>query len=620
MIDFAKVRSFTVPEGEVEQIAFDGEVLWKDTRYRYVSLGDSIAAGHTINEDWESDYGIGSQYGENDNKSTVIVPNSYTDLIRTHLESTHGKGGVKATSFAHSGDTVAALMDKLTHQTVRRAIAKANLVTICIGANDILGAVSGDRIAEYVNTGSLTAIENEVEVNLTNLNTDSHPTSYRSLFDKLTEINPNAKFVFTTVYNPYKYLWLEEGRDGFLAPLLATIPNLDIFGVDIDGIIKDRLLGISIVQQMFSRFNALSRWVETRVTRLDTVLKNKINAYQSVNPNFVVADTKAVFDPVPDRPISAPKHYNDLVNVEFTKGFNTMTMDWGKLWDNNIIKDQEGNEISNTVCNDAGTFWGTLVGCYLDGINIDMTGLADTLVNEILEHVIMPDMDPHPEEYGQYALKCSFADALGWTTIPRRTITYNAGTYGAGSMATQTVVALDNYTAYTNIASNAFTPNTTGYYYTNWSGSNGGTYSGGDFVGLTSDLTLTAQWSNLYTVTFRHSNASARPDSSNTGPMECYALWIEGVEQSDLGVFTNSARTYQLPYGTSIGVIAQTAKGNARSYITMNGKQVNPESGTSKDARYGFTLKADTDICFEWNYWLENLIYEQSYWNCYITD
>ena len=191
MIDFAKAQSVTIPDGEVVQIEAGGKVIWKDTRYRYVSLGDSIAAGHTINEDWEENYGEGSQYGKNGNTSTVIVPNSYTDLIRTHLENTHGKGCVKATSFARSGDTVAALMNKLTHPIVRRAIARANLVTICIGANDVLQpAMSG--LGGYINTGNMDDLAKDVDAHLTTLNTDGAATSYKALFDKLMEINPNA--------------------------------------------------------------------------------------------------------------------------------------------------------------------------------------------------------------------------------------------------------------------------------------------------------------------------------------------------------------------------------------------------------------------------------------------
>ena len=44
---------------------------------------------------------------------------------------------VVCTSFAHSGDMVIDLMEKLDHDVVKRAIMRANLVTICIGANDI---------------------------------------------------------------------------------------------------------------------------------------------------------------------------------------------------------------------------------------------------------------------------------------------------------------------------------------------------------------------------------------------------------------------------------------------------------------------------------------------------
>ena len=43
--------------------------------FGYVSLGDSNAAGHAINDEWVTNYGDGSQYGKNGNTSTAIVSN-----------------------------------------------------------------------------------------------------------------------------------------------------------------------------------------------------------------------------------------------------------------------------------------------------------------------------------------------------------------------------------------------------------------------------------------------------------------------------------------------------------------------------------------------------------------
>lgn len=419
-------------------------VVFKENESTYVSLGDSIAAGHTIDSNWESEYGTGSQYGENGNTYTTIVPRSYTDLIRTDLMNKYGKGNVNAISFAHSGDTVADLMAKLDHTVVRNAIADADFVTICIGANDILQPAMSN-LEEYITTGSLSSSEATIASNMARLNSDSELMSYVGMFNKLTSINPNAKYVFTTIYNPYKYLYLDTGRNGFFGPLLNTIPEINIdvdkyiedtflggtelsyFDVtkfewvpieldfDVDGVIKDSLLSTSAVQMLFNRINGLSSWTENYVTQLNTIIRNKVNAYKSTSSNFMVAETKALFDTYPDRPESGDVHYNDLVNVEFTRGYNTGTMDWGALW-----RDTNGGDVS--------VYWNTLVAKYLkfkykdlgntipninDYVEFDMEGFAADLVEQIIMKVIVPNIDPHPEVDGHKALKTSFINAIG---------------------------------------------------------------------------------------------------------------------------------------------------------------------------------------------------------------
>lgn len=377
---FGRVDDVRIPKGSANRIRYGDKVLWSLPLARYISLGDSIAVGHAINGDWEKDYGWDAQYGVDGRKETVIVPNSYTDLIRRDLAAKYN-GKITAISFARSGDTVADLMEKLTHEAVIKAIKRATLVTVCIGANDVLQpAMSG--LGDYINTGNVNDIAADVDSHLATLNNDSAPTSYKALFDKLIAINPKAQYVFTTIYNPYKYLWIEESteandyKDGFFGPLMWAIP--DWLGDTIANTIRRTFYNTAKVQDTIHRINAIGGLAEGFVTRLNDILQSKINAYG--NSNIVLADTKALFDTVPDRPIPADKHYNDLVNVEITRGYVVQDLDWGQFW--------------------AGVDWWNAAS------NVDQ--IANIVVNAVIDEVILPDVDPHPEEYGHEVLRASF--------------------------------------------------------------------------------------------------------------------------------------------------------------------------------------------------------------------
>lgn len=437
---FSEVKAVRIPKGSAARIRSKELIRWEKfpVLARYVSLGDSIAAGHTINSDWDKSYGERSQYGVNGNEETVIVPGCYTDLIRKDLLEKYGDGRIVVNSFARSGDTVADLMEKLNHDRVRNAIAKANYVTVCIGANDVLEPAMS-HLEEYLMSSSLAGAEAVIAENMATLNNDSAATSFMSLFDKLTSINHRAKYAFTTVYNPYKYLHLYPGHNGFFEPLLDTIPEMrydvdeiieDMFGWDdlgywdalarkwvsieltanISSLIKDGLLGAPAVQTLFLRVNALGGVSEGYVTRLNDILRNKINAYKATNANFALAETKAMFDQYPDKTDATDDvDYSDLVNVEYTKTYNVAKMDWGMLW--------EGSN--------ADTFWRELAWKHLhfsnafpstnvwDYVWFDLDGFASDLVEQIVYKVILPDTDPHPEEYGHIVLKGAFMDAIG---------------------------------------------------------------------------------------------------------------------------------------------------------------------------------------------------------------
>lgn len=608
-------RSWIIPEGNVKEVRNSlGRVMWSlpttPTSCAYVSLGDSIAAGHSL-DGWSSD----TQYGNNGNQSTYIVPGSYTDRIRQDLITKYGADKVSTTSFAKSGDRVSDLIAKLDHTPVRVALANATTVTICIGANDILGEVNDSVMSDYIDGGdpTLVALGERVQANLDILADNNNANSYRALFDKLRSINPKAKYVFMTIYNPYKYLHLDEGRNGFFYHILNLIPEIDLFGLDVDGFIKDGILNTPAIQTLFSRTNALAPWVETYVEKLNSVIRTKISEYN--NANFLVAEAKAAFDVFPDRPhFGNFKHYNDLVNVEYTSEYETDDMDWGQLW---------GYDVSG-----AAGYWLGLATKHLRLENFAIVGL-DSLAAEfaagMIEKVIVPDLDPHPKSYGQYVLSRAFEDLIELRPLEYYSITYNANG-ASGSMPVQKVINIDGNAAVTTIRANSFV-GATGYYFLGWNtASNGsGTYfSHGQLINLNSNLTLYAQWSNIYTVTVRHyydNTTIYNVTGSDTGPQECYALWMNGSEQPDLGAFDNSPRTYYVPYGTSIGVIVSNASGDKRSYVTFNGTTVNHHSYNNDSppgAKYSFNITSNTVIDFEWNLWLSGLNV-QSYWNCYIT-
>ena len=605
MSNFIKTRVLTIPEGVVTKITKGNKTIWKRD-FGYVSFGDSIAAGHTINADWEKDYGTRSQYGANGNTSTAIVPNCYTDLIRTELEGVYG-GRVSATSFAKSGDRVDDLLEKLSHDIVRNTLKKADLVTACIGANDVLEPALS-HLEEYINTGDLSTIAAQVDANLAVLNDDSNSKSYRALFNRMVEINPNAQYVFTTIYNPYKYLYIEEGTNGFFRPILDTIPQMTILGFEIDELIKDGLLSTPIVQTLFSRVNGLSAWTENYVTKLNNVLKNKINGYRT---NFAVADTKALFDTFPDRPISATKHYNDLVNVEYTRGYDTAQMDWGQLWGNTPV----------------GDFWWNLANKYVSLSGLDINGFATELVQLMIEKVIVPDIDPHPEWYGHYALKRSFADALNWQALTRYTIAYNANG-GTGNMATQELVTMDGLNAYTNINNNAYSPGAEGYYYTGWNTAatgSGTSYTNGQLIGINRNINLYAQWSNIYKIYFKHTNHTGGLYGDNeTGHQECYALWIDGQEQADFGTFASgSERTILRPYGSRVGVVVSNYNPSELTYddcncdVYWNGTNV---ASGYRGTNYTFTLTSDVTVEFQWKIAGSLVTFDARSWeDCYIV-
>ena len=592
MIDYSKLENLTIPEGVVDEIEVGGEVLWGRPKFRYVSLGDSIAAAH----------------------------NSYANLIGNKLASRYGERHIIASNLATSGDAVEDLMNQLDEDETYSAVKKADVVTICIGANDILAKnINTEALMSYFKYGSpaLNDISDSIDDCLVVLETDTATYSYRKLFDKLNGINPKATYIFTTVYNPYKYFWVDEStrendyKDGFFGTFAryGGECKTDLGEQTVKYVIRDIYYN-EVIQQVIDRINGPSRdgsdgiatFVEEKVTALNKILRGKIEEYRDEgHTNFVLTDTKILYDSIPDRPYAnATIHYNDLVNVEITRGFDATQFNWGALWEN-VNWDE------------------------------DISTILNSLVPIFLDEVLAPDIDPHPEDAGQERLACSFINAINNTLniglenplLTDYTITYNANG-GTGAVAPRTVRTSVNSSAITAADYSKYTA-PSGYRFVAWNTKSDGTgswYSPNDAISITSDITLYAIWSNQAVIRYSHSNYNTLFGDDETGHQESYALYINGVEMPDFSTFASGSITaYSVPIGSSIRVVVSDYKDNDIFYadgtcdVYWNG--VSQVSG--RTAEHTFTLDRDIDIDFRWKIAGSLMTADAESWeDCYI--
>lgn len=832
-------------EQEVDEIKINGDTVWKHSKFTYVSLGDSLSAGHRIDRNWGTaddlnssvyHYGWNSQYRQSQNleakytaaeadallakvkakypnwemygefssrktgrdadgnttyyytyycnKSTPIIPNSYTGKIREYLEKEYS-GDITALSFGVSGSMVMrnpgenrSLMEILDDDAVKYAISNANLVTLSIGANTVLepalgiapdflmngvdlasteaymedclrdladtsntrevdfsditsfskvkyrdiltGHIKGggthniyvDEIKDIrdpatnqitdrkifgrlINNNSISNTQIDISQNEM-INESSDYTkierqiySYKRLFDKLRSINPNANYVFNTVHNPMSYLYLERGtwdenfNDSFLGTWLNTIPPMAIGDWRLDNELKKLIIDHEMVSDVIKRVNGdnqgwegIPKWVERYVDDggisangeaylgLSQNIRKAVEAYNASNSisNFMVNDVKELFDTVPDRQGPGELHYNDLVNMQITRGYDANDMQWDMLWG-----DAEGSTKEEKQWN----YWMSFLGKYIPNLenilenihNFDIYKIAE-IVNDITQLLtlnldelvadLMGDLienftgadgvfsaafDPHFRADGHYFVYRSAIDALNWTSklnppqvtsLPRIGFNANGGT---GSMNTlkvldYSIVDGTKKKVCSMLKSNSFTA-PSGYRFTGWdtksngtiSYSNAPTISFSELPATNNVATLYAQWSNQCIIKYRCSkHTDWSTDLGDTIP-KAYALWINNTQFSQLGF--DKEDIFTVPYGTPLGIIVgaktTSAYNTATCSIYMDNNLV--ASGDNK-ANYDLpgAVTSDLIIDFQWHTTGVQINYEgkTSYEKCYI--
>ena len=262
---FSKSKSITI--SAVDQINKD--------ELCYVSLGDSIAAGHSLpNHNENNQYGIGN------NSSTKIVDGCYTQLFRDNvLKSSYEN--INTISFARSGQTSAELLDKLQNDArVKLAVANADVITVFIGANDLLSVLNSDKT--FWNMAMYLAGINDDIISDLEKGVATCAVNYPKIIETLNNLNPNAKILFNTVYNPYAEMKNTNGSDLFW----ISVPSVyapswywdDWYSIPFAG-------GI---------FVDIGTATENLLVNLNNVIRNSINSLG--NKNYCLVDVKDKFD------------------------------------------------------------------------------------------------------------------------------------------------------------------------------------------------------------------------------------------------------------------------------------------------------------------------------------
>ncbi|MBQ0125856.1 MAG: hypothetical protein KBS59_05985, partial [Clostridiales bacterium] len=122
---FALVFAIIILAVSLSSLVFAESEEYKGT---YVVFGDSIAAGYGLDD---------SAFGSDESMYYVAGRDSdaYAGIVARTL-------GYDLYNFAQSGATSADLLQRLTLQKVADAIKKADLITISIGGNDLIGMTS----------------------------------------------------------------------------------------------------------------------------------------------------------------------------------------------------------------------------------------------------------------------------------------------------------------------------------------------------------------------------------------------------------------------------------------------------------------------------------------------
>lgn len=158
---------------------------------RYVALGDSLAAGFLNSKELGDGYPVYIAQG-------IEEETAYQ---------------VNLTNFGVGGYTTVHLLEQIDKEHVQQALKEADIITIDIGANDILWKIGTDF--DLSNPEEMQRIVNEVSETLLVIK-----ANIGEILTKIQQLNADAPIFFMGYYNALPYL---EGQD--IIEMMMTIFN-----------------------------------------------------------------------------------------------------------------------------------------------------------------------------------------------------------------------------------------------------------------------------------------------------------------------------------------------------------------------------------------------------------
>ena len=226
-------------------------------------LGDSIATGHSL-PDYNSEGNPKSQY-------------SWATLLAEEY-------GAQQINLAVDGDTTANLRDVVRNQANRAAIEQADVICISIGGNNFLQLMN--RLSGEGTLFSLDVVEAEYAVMQ-----DAAADDLDDIFDTLWIINPNARVLVQTLFEPYLY---------FTAPIFEGHSFADIMGSYVQRYNtmlaeKAGAYGFTVVD-VANAFRTQSDETWVYATMKEGSFEDVVAAIAQANPHPTVAGHRGMFE------------------------------------------------------------------------------------------------------------------------------------------------------------------------------------------------------------------------------------------------------------------------------------------------------------------------------------
>jgi len=202
--------TITVTEKDTEE----GEV----THIHYVALGDSLATGSTSRE----------------------TTTSYVHGFYNFLQEEYSSVEVTMENLAQDGDDSSDLLAKLDNETFVSKVSGADIITISIGGNNILSAGRDSNFSE-------------IDEDLADEGTTAFENEYKDIILKIRALNPDAKIIAMTLYNPYNSVSI-RGYENDPDLHSITAEYVDRINAEIKGIEEDENYIVADVHAEFLEY------------------------------------------------------------------------------------------------------------------------------------------------------------------------------------------------------------------------------------------------------------------------------------------------------------------------------------------------------------------------------